>query len=104
MQVVIQLFLDKIEHVLPDRWPLRTNIPGAQFGFGLGFKDWFLYFYTNGSNYRSSNIGRIKVFLVKITYSLYKCFPELFQTEIVYDHKVIQNFQKLLYLTLPSYL
>ena len=76
MQVIIQLLRHEIKNKITHRRPLRGYIFGTQLCLRLRLEHRFLYFYADRRNNRSTNIGQIKIFLVKITDCFHHSFPK----------------------------
>ena len=76
VQVIIQLLRHEIKNKITHRRPLRGYIFGTQLRLRLRLEHRFLYFYADRRDNRSTNIGQIKIFLVKITDRFHHGLPE----------------------------
>src|SRR5690606_33867253 len=58
----------EIVYERPYRGPFRTNVLRSELGFRLGFKDRFLHFDGNRADDGGTDIGRIEIFFIELTY------------------------------------
>ena len=76
MQVIIKFSLDKVIDKRSKCRSIWTDTLGTQLGLGLGLKNRLLHTHSNGCNDRLTDIGGVKVLLVKLTYRLYDRFAK----------------------------
>ena len=76
VQVVIQLLRHEVKNKITHGRTIRRYILGTQLCLRLRLEHRFLYFYADGRDNRSTNIGQIKIFLVKITDCFHHGLPE----------------------------